>query len=131
MNKATFEERRNTRYEILGSGIDTTTYAEKVWRDKVTKQPVITIPAGTRVHIDFSPKKWSGSMFVHFGDTVIIASISTANKWIKAISKPPTINTLEKRQWNGISKSVTGHKVEPDGYGPDGSPSWELVVGII
>jgi hypothetical protein len=45
--------------------------------------------------------------------------------------KVPSIKTLEKWNDDGISKTVTGHKVEPDGYGPDGSPSWLLVLGMI
>ncbi len=42
--------------------------------------------------------------------------------------KEPSLRTLEKWSSDGIAKSVTGHRVEPDGYGPDGSPSWLLVM---
>ncbi len=45
--------------------------------------------------------------------------------------KEPSVRTLEKWSQDGVAKSVTGHRVEPDGYGPDGSPSWLLALGLI
>ena len=44
--------------------------------------------------------------------------------------KEPSMSALEDMS-DGIAKSVTGKKVEPDGYGPDGSPSWLLALGMI
>jgi len=44
--------------------------------------------------------------------------------------KVPSMSSLS-RMADGLSKSVTGKTVEPDGYGPDGSPSWLLVLGMI
>lgn len=44
--------------------------------------------------------------------------------------KEPSMSALEN-MGDGIAKSVTGKKVEPDGYGPDGSPSWLLALGYI
>ena len=45
--------------------------------------------------------------------------------------KVPTISALMKMSNDGIVKSLTGERVEPDGYGNDGSPSWLLVLGYI
>lgn len=45
--------------------------------------------------------------------------------------KAPSLATMEKWSFDGIAKSVSGHRVEPDGFGPDGSPSWLLVIGVI
>jgi hypothetical protein len=45
--------------------------------------------------------------------------------------KAPSIKTLEQYCENGISKSVLGKTVEPDGYDEYGSPSWCLVMGIM
>lgn len=45
--------------------------------------------------------------------------------------KSPTMNTLEKWSEDGIAKSVLGARVEPDGHGPDGEPSWMLALGMI
>jgi hypothetical protein len=46
-------------------------------------------------------------------------------------SKPPGLKALEKMSDEGIAKTVTGKKTEPDGYGDDGSPSWMLALGVI
>jgi hypothetical protein len=44
--------------------------------------------------------------------------------------KEPSIDSLEK--WSeGIAKAIDGAQVEPDGYSPDGAPSWLLVCGLI
>lgn len=50
---------------------------------------------------------------------------------ISSAFKAPSMATLEKWNQDGICKTPTGHRVEPDGHGPDGSPSWMLVFGII
>ena len=44
--------------------------------------------------------------------------------------KMPSMSALED-MGDGIAKSVTGKRVEPDGFGPDGSPSWLLALGYI
>ena len=44
---------------------------------------------------------------------------------------PPSVKTMEKWSDTGIAKSVTGKKVEVDGYGPDGSPSWMVAMGMV
>ena len=41
------------------------------------------------------------------------------------------MNTLEKWSSDGVAKSVTGQRVEPDGWGVDGAPSWLLAIGVI
>lgn len=43
----------------------------------------------------------------------------------------PSEKTLMKWESEGYCKTVTGYKTEPDGYGPDGSPSWMLALGLI
>ena len=48
----------------------------------------------------------------------------------RPFTKVPSMSSLS-RMADGLSKSVTGKTVEPDGYGPDGSPSWLLVLGMI
>lgn len=45
--------------------------------------------------------------------------------------KAPSMTTLEKWNWDGVCKTPTGKRVEPDGHGPDGSPSWLLALGLI
>jgi hypothetical protein len=43
----------------------------------------------------------------------------------------PDFEELEYWSYDGISESVNGDSVEPDGYGPDGAPSWLIVYGMI
>lgn len=45
--------------------------------------------------------------------------------------KKPSMATLERWNEAGTCKTITGHVVEPDGHGPDGSPSWLLALGMV
>ena len=45
--------------------------------------------------------------------------------------KAPSLSSLERWVSDGVAQSVSGHRVEPDGYGPDGSPSWLLALRLI
>ncbi len=45
--------------------------------------------------------------------------------------RAPSVATMEKWMDSGIARTVTGDKTEPDGYGPDGAPSWLLALGMI
>ena len=48
-----------------------------------------------------------------------------------SVCKQPSVTSLMRWAEDGIAKSVGGKRVEPDGYDPDGFPSWLLVVGMI
>lgn len=48
---------------------------------------------------------------------------------LKGYPKAPSLATLQKWADDLVSMTPTGVRVEPDGYGPDGSPSWLLVMG--
>jgi hypothetical protein len=43
----------------------------------------------------------------------------------------PSVEDLEDWGNDGVCESVTGERVEPDGYGSDGFPSWMLALGMI
>jgi hypothetical protein len=45
--------------------------------------------------------------------------------------KRPSLKTLTKYTEEGISRSVFGKRVEPDGFDDEGSPSWLLAEGLI
>jgi hypothetical protein len=45
--------------------------------------------------------------------------------------KIPGIRTMHRWSDSGISRSVFGKKVEPDGFDSEGAPSWLLILGII
>lgn len=121
MNVKEFNTKR-TELGIEGTGVDSRTKVDIQWKDG-TKTP-----RNTLVHLWFSPKKFSNRMYVQIGDEVRITRITQK---YTGITKRPGIKTLERYSSNGIAKTVTGKKTEPDGYGEDGSPSWMLVEGII
>lgn len=50
---------------------------------------------------------------------------------ITSAFKTPSLASLRRWSYDGICKTPTGKRVEPDGHGPDGSPSWLLVFGLI
>jgi hypothetical protein len=43
----------------------------------------------------------------------------------------PSLRQLEKWESDGISKTPDGYTVEPDGYSPNGWPSWLFILGYI
>jgi hypothetical protein len=45
--------------------------------------------------------------------------------------KVPSLRQLQKWSDDGWCMTPTGYKVEPDGYGPDDSPSWMVALGYI
>jgi hypothetical protein len=118
------------KYGIEGTGIDSHTKQDVIWKDNVTQQITYSIPSGTLVHLWFSPKTHSNRVFVQHGNEVKLSRLETASKRFTGINKCPTMKTLEKYS-DCISKSVVGEKVEPDGFGPTGAPSWLLVLGLI
>ena len=130
MNITEFNSKR-TDLGIEGTGIDVTIKKDIVYRHKVTKEITYTIPAGTRCHVDFSPRKHSSTLFITHGDEVKMTRTVYAHAVMTGITKQPALQTMERRISSGIDKSVTGKTVECDGWGPDGSPSWTLVAGVI
>jgi len=58
-------------------------------------------------------------------------SIQNASKYLTKFKPTPSINALEKMSSDGIVSTPLGTRVEPDGTGPNGEPSWLLVMGLI
>lgn len=44
---------------------------------------------------------------------------------------PPSLATMEKWSDDGIARTLMGERIEPDGTGKDGCPSWFLHYGVI
>jgi hypothetical protein len=103
---------------------------DKSWKDKTTGEVTYNFLKGDKVEIFFS-EKYQSKIFVAHNNEVKIASASNAHKWLTGFTPTPSMGTLERWSDNGIAKTVTGQKTEPDGYGSDGSPSWLLVLGMI
>ena len=63
-----------------------------------------------------------------------LASLREKNPGVEFIGKVvsvPGMRSLEKWTFDSVCKSVGGKKVEPDGYDPNGYPSWLLVMSIL
>ena len=81
------------------------------------------LPKGLRV--SFIPDKDSRCL-VHSPDHPAPLQVR-----IMSAFKAPSITSLERWNHDGVCKTPTGKRTEPDGYGDDGSPSWLLVMGMI
>lgn len=81
------------------------------------------IPKGTKLE------------FVKAGEVVSVGIWMMGDREVKmryrSVIKAPTIRTLEKWSEDGVCKSVFGARVEFDGTGPLGEPSWGLALGMI
>lgn len=110
---------------VTASGITSKAKIDLKWKDGT-----VTL-AGTPVHIDFCEIR-PDRIYVTIGQTVYQTGLTNkGHERFTGIGKVPGLRTLEKYSNDGIAKTVTGEKTEPDGFGSDGSPSWMLVVGII
>lgn len=121
----------HAKYGIKGSGVECEVKVLHEWKNKTTGELTAVLNAGECVKVWFSPKMYSGSIFVQYKDFVGVSKAVNAHQWLTKFTKMPTMRTLEKYSWDGIAKTVIGEKTEPDGFGPTGAPSWLLVVGII
>jgi hypothetical protein len=97
----------------------------------VTLKDGTVIEAGTRGTLRFN-EQVPRQVIVDF-DTRPNTKLGVANLFDyfgRPFMKVPSMSSLS-RMADGLSKSVTGKTVEPDGYGPDGSPSWLLILGMV
>jgi hypothetical protein len=91
------------------------------------------IPVGMHCKVEWKNKDASVAIVTIDDDEVQPIKIHTSSlyKYISGFHKTPSMNTLEKWSSDGVAKSVTGQRVEPDGWGVDGAPSWLLAIGVI
>ena len=90
------------------------------------------VPMGVEVLVYWSEKVPSRVYFEFQGALRATRVANMSKTFFGKFKKMPTERTLEK--WDnrgGYCETVTGFRTEPDGYGPDGSPSWMLVLGVI
>ena len=85
-------------------------------------------PQGERFAIAFD-KTPVGSLFMTA--THVTSGVSFKTRHFSTFFRAPSVATMEKWMDSGIARTVTGDKTEPDGYGPDGAPSWLLALGMI
>ena len=51
--------------------------------------------------------------------------------WRRNVKCLPSMKQLERWAYDSVCESVAGDDVEPDGTGPDGSPSWLVALCLI
>ena len=59
------------------------------------------------------------------------SSLSTLAHWQLEVDELPSLKDLRAGNEDGIGETPTGHRVEPDGTGPDGVPSWLRALRLI
>ena len=86
-------------------------------------------PQGARFAIAFDKTPKGSPLLVATLESDSTVSFRTLRPSI--FFRAPSLRTMEKWMDSGIARTVTGNKTEPDGYGPDGAPSWLLALGMI
>jgi hypothetical protein len=88
----------------------------------------IEFHAGENGRVEFPSDSMIRFIRVSDGAAFHVRTIFAANV-ITGIGKVPNIERLSED--SGTCATPSGYRVEPDGHGPDGSPSWLLVLGVI
>lgn len=87
-----------------------------------------TFPIGTDCVLSFEREKISCVI----GTEKFRLGVKNSHKYFGApFTKEPTEQTLERWGRADYARTVTGEKVELDGIGSDGAPSWFLALGMI
>ena len=59
------------------------------------------------------------------------AALISMDRWQLEVVELPSMQELVSWSDDGICETPTGHRVEPDGTGPDGVPSWLRALRLI
>lgn len=98
------------------------------------------LPSGLRGALHFIPGDflmcnimfdWTGPSGRNYTQEPMKTKINLAGSWLRGIAKPPGFSALRRMMDNAAATTPTGKRVEPDGIGSDGSPSWLLILGLI
>ena len=117
----------SNKYKVVGKGIKVLTK-----RDLVFRKGDLKIPKNTELTVFFNETNPSRIVFEHNGNTCAVKVEKAFDTFVgHGFKKMPSMKALERMTNDGIVTTVTGERVEPDGYGSDGSPSWLLVLGVI
>ena len=90
--------------------------------------PEFTFMAESKVNVSFTGERPTIMIMEQNGKTIRCRPAKYAYYFG---GKEPSEKTLMNWENEGYCKTVTGYRTEPDGYGPDGSPSWMLALGYI
>jgi len=59
------------------------------------------------------------------------AALISMDSWQLEVKELPNMQELMAWNEDGICETPSGHRVEPDGTGPDGVPSWLPALRLI
>ena len=91
-----------------------------------------SVPAGTHFKVEFIPERPARVLIQVEGRAdPIRAKVFHLYKYLPGFTRPPNTATMTRWLNDGIAKTVTGKRTEPDGHGPDSSPSWLLALGFV
>lgn len=89
----------------------------------------VVIPAGTKVRCEFLPEFTSTfRVFSDIAEKPLRMPYTAASNYLNGFKKEPSMAALEKYSNDGICPTPLGARVEPDGYGPHGEPSWMIIM---
>ena len=102
-------------------------------RDLAPSDGAKRIPAGTKVTLSWPNRDQPNRTHLTAPDGTALVCPTLA---LSLILKPrkyrrPTDQSVITWAIGGVAKSVLGHRVEPDGWDFQGSPSWCLVMGYV
>lgn len=90
------------------------------------------VPRGSAVAVEFPDDRPSLCLLgVEGRDAPVKVSTVHLHAYLAGYQMPPSRAKLAEWLAHGTSETVTGKVVEVDGWGPDGSPSWLLVLGMV
>lgn len=87
-----------------------------------------SIPAGTTLDLRLERDAIRAT---YQGRNVRFTYSGARQRFGPTFGKAPSLATLNKWSNDGIARTPTGERVETDGIGTDGAPSWLVVLGLI
>lgn len=103
-----------TRRTLVSIRADGTTHEKSIvgreWRLRRRKKPNVSLEAWRAAKLE------------------VVAKLPA---WCRSVTRLPSLSELEEWSSDSICETVTGDRVEPDGTGPDGAPSWLLALGMV
>jgi hypothetical protein len=92
----------------------------------------MTIPMGTKVEsVTFDGQTTVALVALEGRTFPVRIHCARLGGLVSGFKKVPGLKALEGYSDKGICPTITGQKVEPDGFGSDGSPSWLLIAGVL
>jgi len=95
----------------------------------VTTRGGVSYPMGVACTVEYDGT--SRAKVMVSGGGFLVSDIERLPGLLVGYPKIPSIARLDRMGCDGVCTTPTGFRVEPDGVGPDNSPSWFLALGMI